>query len=498
MKYFQTNRLWILLVSQILIMKTEILAYDTNVGFGCKKYIDTIDRFYNLGPLDDIKNKFKTIVDSSHRNGLEATIVINGCSSFKSDIPKCQNDLNSIGFIYGQTELGQAFCDPLSINVDMTEITKTKWTFNALQPDGKIILPKNQLLSSTELQDSNSGNLYGMVITGQNDNRIYSFEIKMFCEKQKDAILNKSATYDSTTNKYSIEFYNANACGAPNFGFFRNISNWLRYVYSSIFLIMGGFIAVIGIRHYKVSLSMLGMSFAATLTYFQLCLYDPAEHQDWWLYVNIGACLITAGLTGFFIVAFKTVSKIGSGMSIGFILTLMQYNLVFYRIDLSADGGNVTFYVLLGILIIGCGFASHWCGVYSLISAFAIFGSFTVVRMFAIMLDNYPDEQTIVDFIIGGKYDKMPQYFYIYLAVILLGTGISIFFQIRFIKKSQDDSEKESLHQSFTSLIPKDKQSGESGKLPDFSIKKKTLKSNKLSTDQDKMSDILNLDITDD
>jgi len=52
-------------------------------------------------------------------------------------------------------------------------------------------------------------------------------------------------------------------------------------------------------------------------------LYNPAEHQNWWQYVIIGACLITAGLTGFFIVAFKTISKIGSGMSIGFILTLM-------------------------------------------------------------------------------------------------------------------------------------------------------------------------------
>lgn len=250
----------------------------------------------------------------SHRYGAEATIVLHACSSFKSDIPQCDNNFNSLGWIYGKTDTGQAFCDPLSFNQKDSIFSKTEWQFYALDPSGEPVKEKEMNVFSEPLlkNPGTVGDLHGMVIEGKNaQNSHYGFEIKMFCEPSSSTMRSKSALYDINQNKYLIEFYHKDACAYSSFSFFSNVG-WLKYVYGPLIMGAGGFMLVTGLKFYKTNLALIGICLGGGLSYLLLCLYDPEDHPRWWLYFNIGVCVVSAAVFGFLIVAYKLVSLVKS------------------------------------------------------------------------------------------------------------------------------------------------------------------------------------------
>lgn len=141
-------------------------------------------------------------------------------------------------------------------------------------------------------------------------------------------------------------------------------------------------------------------------------------------------------------------------MCIGFTLANLLYNVMFYRCDLTNGGGNITYYILLAICVVGCGVGSYWGKIHSLVVGISSFGSFIVVRVFGIMIGYFPDELHVADEILGGKYYTMPWYFYLYFVIIIAIAAVSIHLQLKFLRRMKECSDMSATYSALNSISP--------------------------------------------
>lgn len=158
----------------------------------------------------------------------------------------------------------------------------------------------------------------------------------MLCDITKNTIFGLDAKYNSENKMYTITYYHKSACGEMIFSFFNNVGNWV-YVYTTIIPLLSLFMLFAGIRFNKITLPIEGIFFGADISLFLLNIYNPTNHPNWWMYVNIAVVVVVSFTSGYLFLINPKIAKIGNGMIIGSIFAYILYNSVIYLLETSQD-----------------------------------------------------------------------------------------------------------------------------------------------------------------
>jgi len=380
---------------------------------------------------------------------------------------------NSIGVVTGEKG-DNKFCFTLSQSgMDKSE-DNTLWSFEETKPPAhsfvRFVAQKTQAVfymlrgapvavtdSGSEIKPlellaaSDFGDNKGLIITGTNVGRNsipYNLVMTLTCDKEMATgeIKDRTATYDTKTATYHINWTSKSNCGFDLFSFWNKLG-WGQYIVEGV-LVLGCFVMCFwGFKLYKPSLAIIGFLIGGLATYIFLNLFStPDAENHWYMWVVLGVSVLLGIVMAVLLVVVEKLSLFGAGAFLGYVGGAELYNLVIFRLD--GMGTPVWFYVSVVVLAIVGGLLALWLHDSMIILATAVGGAYLGIKMIGTMIGNYPDETTVAQRIEAGEWEGMPWYNYVYIISQLVLAVAGTVVQCCLKKKSKDEGEDNEQHES--------------------------------------------------
>ena len=341
-----------------------------------------------------------------------AEIHFNFCYDLKLDkIPKCQNPENNKMQIVAIDDNGNGNCIPLTNSI----INGNKWsTWNDT--------------TSTFLR-----------IDVDSDPK-YKVAYKLKCDPAVDMnfVAENSYFKNLGDGKYELVLYitTKEACVKLNFYVvWKLITDYVGF-FAIALIVFGLFNCILGKRFAKITSFLLSL-FSVTifvLIFSQFIL--PAGCAQWIVWVMLVLGIILGCTAGYFVFKHheKFLSFLVGGLA-GFFLGEFLFNLFGNAIPGNLTLIHILFIVFSIIILI---VLAYILKDIIIIFATSFIGSYCLIRGISLFEGSFPNEFTVIDLKEREEFDQLAELFtwrvYVYLASIVIATGLSIFIQIKINK----------------------------------------------------------------
>ena len=210
------------------------------------------------------------------------------------------------------------------------------------------------------------------------------------------------------------------------------------YIWGVLFIVGGIFLCFFGRKLFKAAIFMVTAIFtvfAILLLFYTTFLEDTTEAWVGW---TVLACSILIGLVaGFFMMKLE---RIGAALLAGwggFLLGVMLNEMVLYLAESQA---------VFWCVSIGCGIAaavlSFFFYEHVLINMTAFGGAYMLIRGISFYAGGFPNEFTLAEELKAGDTSAMDNWFYLYMACIVITAIIGSIVQYKTNKKEDNPYQK--------------------------------------------------------
>ena len=229
----------------------------------------------------------------------------------------------------------------------------------------------------------------------------------------------------------------AEACPKVDFYFMWRFINDFVFIFAIVLILFGIFNCLLGQKFAKFTSFLLSL-FSVTILFLVFSQFIlPSGCKQWIIWIMLVIGIILGCTAGYFV--FKHHEKVlvflvgGLG---GFLLGEFLFNLFGNAIPLNLTLVNILFIVICIIVAIVIAFFLK----DAIIIGFTSFiGSYSLIRGISLFAGYFPSEFTVIDLKNKGEDEQLENLLtwrvYVYLSFIVICTGLSIFLQIKIIKK---------------------------------------------------------------
>ena len=196
------------------------------------------------------------------------------------------------------------------------------------------------------------------------------------------------------------------------------------------------FNCILGKRFVQFTSFLLAL-FAVTVLWLILSQYIlPSGCATWIIWVMLAIGLILGATAGYFVFKYyeKVIAFLVGGIA-GFFLGEFLFNLFGNRINWNSTVVHILFILVCIIALIVVAFFLKDA---IIIFATSFIGAYTLIRGISFFAGGFPNEFTVMDLRSRGEYEQLKGLLtwkvYVYLAAIVVVTGLSIFIQIKINK----------------------------------------------------------------
>lgn len=230
-----------------------------------------------------------------------------------------------------------------------------------------------------------------------------------------------------------------------DFYFIWEFINNYSYIFASLLVAFGIFNCIFGNKFADYTCFILTLFGCTIFVLFFAQFILPPGCAKWIIWVILVLGIIIGCSVGY--IVFKNYEKVLAflvggigGVILGQFLFSMFGNLIPWNSILV----NVLFVIICVIVAILLAF---WLNTAIVIGATSFIGSYAFIRGLSLFFGSFPSEFTIIDLKNRGETDQIAQLLtwkvYMYLAAIVICTGLSIFVQIVINKKYPKNNDKD-------------------------------------------------------
>ena len=247
------------------------------------------------------------------------------------------------------------------------------------------------------------------------------------------------------TFETKIYIKTSEACPKMDFYFIWEFINNYSYIFASLLVAFGIFNCIFGNKFADYTCFILTLFGCTIFVLFFAQFILPPGCAKWIIWVILVLGIIIGCSVGY--IVFKNYEKVLAflvggigGVILGQFLFSMFGNLIPWNSILV----NVLFVIICVIVAILLAF---WLNTAIVIGATSFIGSYAFIRGLSLFFGSFPSEFTIIDLKNRGETDQIAQLLtwkvYMYLAAIVICTGLSIFVQIVINKKYPKNNDKD-------------------------------------------------------
>ena len=265
-------------------------------------------------------------------------------------------------------------------------------------------------------------------------------------EKKKFKVIpEKSSITGNGNGGFDVLLYiqSVEACVKVDFYFiFKFIEDYM-VLFVIILMAFGLFNCIFGqkLARYTSFLLCLFIITILVLVFSQYVL--PSGCKEWIIWVMFAVGIILGCTAGYFVFKYheKVFALLTGGVS-GFFIGQFLYSLFGNQIPANGLVINIVFVVVsIGVMIA----ISFFFKKFIIIFATSFIGSYCFIRGISLFAGGFPDEITVMDLRAENETEQLSELLtwkvYVYLAAIVIATGLSIFAQYRLNRNKDDDDE---------------------------------------------------------
>jgi len=229
----------------------------------------------------------------------------------------------------------------------------------------------------------------------------------------------------------------AEACPKVDFYFMWKFINDFVFIFAVILILFGLFNCLLGQKFAKYTSFLLTL-FSVTILYLIFSQFLlPSGCKQWIIWVMLAIGVILGCTAGYFVFKYheKVLVFLVGGLG-GFLLGEFLFNLFGNAIPWNLTLVNILFIL---ICIIAAIVIAYFLKDAIIIGFTSFIGSYSLIRGISLFAGYFPSEFTVIDLKNKGEDDQLKELLtwrvYVYLAFIVICTGLSIFLQIKIIKK---------------------------------------------------------------
>lgn len=393
-------------------------------------YLDKYD-IYDISGLcatDDGKNKEvarQYEIENKEESNKKYTIYVNFCRNLKGS-DTCNKD-NEKSQAYYKAEDGD--CKILAGDIG----SGNQWTIKKENTtDGEI-----NIIS---------------ILVNKKGNHTLTYELqcdsKMKKNAEPDFIKDRSHILGNEEIGFDVllRIKSSKACVTLDFYFIVKFIEDYKVIFAIIMMLIGLFNCCLGKKLAKYNSFLLCIIIITVLVLVFSQYVLPSGCAEWIIWVMLAVGILLGGTAGYFVFKYhdKVLALITGGVS-GFFIGEFLYNLFGNRIEVNGIIINIVFVVVaIGVMIA----ISYFFKKFIIIFSTSFIGAYIFIRGISLLAGSFPDEVTVMD--LNGKEEPeqlkelLTWQVYVYLAAILITTGLSIYLQYKFNKDKGEDGEEDS------------------------------------------------------
>lgn len=249
--------------------------------------------------------------------------------------------------------------------------------------------------------------------------------------------------------KYETKIYikTSEACPKMDFYVIWEFINNYSYIFASVLIAFGIFNCILGNKFADYTCFILTLFACTIFVLFFAQFILPPGCARWIIWVILALGIIIGSAVGYIVFHHydKVLAFLVGGIG-GVILGQFLFSMFGSLIPWNSILVNVLFVVICVIVAILLAF---WLNTAIVIGATSFIGSYAFIRGLSLFFGSFPSEFTIIDLKNRGETEQIAELMnwkvYMYLAAIVVCTGLSIFVQIvinkKYPRKNVDDHE---------------------------------------------------------
>lgn len=267
-----------------------------------------------------------------------------------------------------------------------------------------------------------------------------SLKVGLICDKSVKDPITSELRYDGGNSActYTTTLTSKDVCPSFDLNALWDFLEEYDYLWGAMFILGGIFLTFFGRKLWKAAIFMVTtvlVVFAILLLFYTTFLEDTTEQWVGW---TVLVCSILIGLVaGFFMMKTERISAALLAGWGGFLLGFMLNEMVLYKVESQA---------LFWCISIGCGIVAA-CLTFCLyehvlINMTAFGGAYMAVRGVSLYAGGFPNEFTLADQIKAGDTSAFTNWFYLYMACIVVLAVIGSVVQYKTNKKEDNPYSK--------------------------------------------------------
>ena len=299
--------------------------------------------------------------------------------------------------------------------------------------------------------DSNGTNYLKIELKKEDNYPNHIFRYILQCADESNFQINSEQSYfnkseDDSDGKYVTQLYIVTKEACPKFDFYVIYSfiNDYSFIFAIILIIFGIFNCLLGklFANYTCFILVLFASVIFVLFFAQFIL--PPGCAKWIIWVILVIGIIIGCACGYFVFGNydKFLALLVGGIS-GLLLGELLFSLFGNFISWNQILVNILFVIICMIITIVLAFVLRDA---IIIGATSFIGSYAFIRGISLFTGGYPSEFTLIDLKNQGEDEQLKKLItwrvWVYLAAIIIQTGLSVFAQIVINKNIKFDKDE--------------------------------------------------------
>ena len=283
---------------------------------------------------------------------------------------------------------------------------------------------------------------------GDHKNHVFTYILQ--CDKNVKYSFEKEKSYyrqqlDNETFQTLIFIKTSEACAKVEFYVIWEFINNYSFIFASLLIGFGLFNCIFGNRFADYTCFILTLFACTIFVLFFAQFILPPGCASWIIWVILALGIIIGCAVGYIVFSHydKVLAFLVGGLG-GVILGQFLFSMFGSLIPWNSILVNVLFVVICVIVAILLAF---WLNTAIVIGATSFIGSYALIRGLSLFFGYFPSEFTIIDLKNRGETDQIAELItwrvYMYLASIIICTGLSIYVQILINKKYPREKDKD-------------------------------------------------------
>lgn len=318
------------------------------------------------------------------------------------------------------------------------------------------------------------------------EGQYYHTTFELYCNSSVDDLefYDDDQKFDLTQQNNTLRFRSSKSCAQVNFYQIWKFINDKKAIFASVLIAVGLFEAIFGYWLRKPTTFIVCMAIVVVfcfIFFFQLIIPSGTNEAVIWVVLAVG--LVVGGILGYFACKYnRIVLGVIIGALCGYFVGGLIYVSFLAHIKKNATVILVFSYLIpIGILV---ALSIFFCRAI-IIGGTAFLGAYAFIRGISIFAGGYPSEGTLIDLIKEKEFETLKKLLtwrvYIYFVFILIAFGLSLFVQIKYMPKNEDDEKEDGGNKNGDGLLDVDE--SDNGKINDTSSWRSRKKKNYGETD---------------